>query len=95
MYRALRGVCIGPERHVTPDSDPFPLDPGTATFLTNIGAVEKVPDEPVQTAAAPAAAGQAELLAAAPAAAVPPATAPHSPPPLHTKGAGKAPKKES
>jgi len=43
LYRALRGVCIGPERHLTPDDAPVALDAGTARFLLSINAIEEVP----------------------------------------------------
>jgi hypothetical protein len=62
LYRALRGVCIGPERHVGPEDEPFALDKGTATFLVSIGAVEEVPAAP-----APAAPPAPEPAAAPPA----------------------------
>lgn len=68
LYRALRGVCIGPERHVTPASEPFALDKGTATFLVSIGAVEPVPAD---TAPITAAEQQEEKPAATPAPADP------------------------
>jgi hypothetical protein len=45
-YRALRGVCIGVGRDFKPGDDPVELDAATAQFLTSIGAVEKVKDEP-------------------------------------------------
>jgi hypothetical protein len=41
-YRALRGVCIGVNRVLSPDSDPVELDAATAQFLTSIGAVALV-----------------------------------------------------
>lgn len=44
-YRALRGVCIGPGRILAP-GETAELDVATAQFLTSIGAVERVPDEP-------------------------------------------------
>ena len=53
LYRALRGVCIGPERHVTPEDEPFALDKGAATFLVSIGAVEEVPAAPAPADPAP------------------------------------------
>lgn len=43
--RALRGVCIGPGRHLAV-GDTEDLDPATVTFLVSIGAVEPVKDEP-------------------------------------------------
>jgi hypothetical protein len=63
-YQALRGVCIGVDRHVTPKDAPFELDAGAAQFLTSIGAVSVVEETPAP-APAPAdlpapAAGQAE-----------------------------------
>jgi len=42
--RALRGVCIGVDRHLQP-GDEADLDAATVQFLTSIGAVAKV-DEP-------------------------------------------------
>jgi hypothetical protein len=69
--RALRGVCIGVERHLKP-GDVEDLDPALVTFLVGIGAVEKYVDpapeldlkaqaepEP-QPKAAPARAGKQE-----------------------------------
>jgi hypothetical protein len=67
LYRALRGVCIGPERHLAPGDPPVPLDKATAQFLTAIGAVEEVPDEPAP--AKPASTEPPQAAAAAPAAA--------------------------
>lgn len=54
--RALRGVCIGPGRHIHPDApDPkdreADIDAGTFSFLKNIGAVEEVVDPSAQPAA--------------------------------------------
>lgn len=51
--KALRGVCIGVDRHMKP-GDSADLDAATVTFLVGIGAVEKIaeampsllPDEP-------------------------------------------------
>lgn len=43
--RALRGVCIGVDRHLKP-GDIADVDAGTLTFLVGIRAVEVVPDEP-------------------------------------------------
>jgi hypothetical protein len=81
QYRALRGVCIGPERHVTPESEPFALDKGTATFLESIGAVEKVPAAPAPAdPPAPAqATAPAQQQAAKPADAPAPADHAHAP----------------
>ena len=50
--RALRGVCIGPEHHLVP-GDVVEMDAGTFTYLSNIGAVEAVPDDRVPTTNAP------------------------------------------
>lgn len=49
MHRATRGVCIGVDRHLQA-GDPVPPDLTAAEvqFLASIGAVEKVPDAPVQ-----------------------------------------------
>jgi len=43
--RALRGVCIGVDRHLVP-GDTADLEPATVTFLVYIKAVEVVKDEP-------------------------------------------------
>jgi hypothetical protein len=43
--RALRGVCIGVERHLKP-GESTDVDAAVATFLTGIGAVERMPDDP-------------------------------------------------
>lgn len=45
--RALRGVCIGVDRHLKP-GDTEDLDAGQVTFLVGIGAVEVVPEPPQQ-----------------------------------------------
>jgi len=50
--RALRGVCIGVGRHLNA-GDSADLDPATVTFLTGIGAVELVKDEPPPVKAEP------------------------------------------
>lgn len=50
--KALRGVCIGPGRHLAP-GDQADLDPATVQFLENIKAVERVVEKP--TEATPAA----------------------------------------
>lgn len=47
--KALRGVCIGVDRHLTA-GDTADLDPGLVTYLVNIKAVEAVKDEPAATA---------------------------------------------
>jgi hypothetical protein len=47
--RALRGVCIGVERHLVP-GDVEVLEPQLASYLTSIGAVEEVVDEPAPVA---------------------------------------------
>lgn len=79
LYRALRGVCIGPERHVTPDSEPFALDKGTATFLVSIGAVEEVPAAPAPADPAPSHSPAPEPPAEKPAPAPAPADPAHAP----------------
>lgn len=38
--KALRGVCVGVDRHLAP-GDVEDLEPGLVTFLVGIGAVEK------------------------------------------------------
>jgi hypothetical protein len=43
--KALRGVCIGVDRHLKAD-DVADLEPALVTYLVGIGAVERVPDEP-------------------------------------------------
>jgi hypothetical protein len=43
--RALRGVCIGVDRHLKA-GDTADLEHATTQFLKNIGAVEVVIDEP-------------------------------------------------
>lgn len=43
--RALRGVCIGVERHLALGAE-ADLDAATVQFLVSIGAVERVPDPP-------------------------------------------------
>lgn len=43
--KALRGVCIGVDRHLIA-GDIADLEPGLVTFLVNIGAVCVVKDEP-------------------------------------------------
>ena len=42
--QALRGVCIGVERHLKA-GDTADLEPATVQFLVSIGAVERVKDE--------------------------------------------------
>lgn len=49
--RALRGVCVGVDRHLKP-GDIEDLDAGQVTFLVGIGAVEVVPEPVQQTNAA-------------------------------------------
>jgi hypothetical protein len=44
--RAVRGVCIGVERHLKP-GDTADLNPAEVTFLVSIGAVAPVLDEPL------------------------------------------------
>lgn len=43
--KALRGVCIGVDRNLN-TGDTADLDPATVQFLTSIGAVERVAEEP-------------------------------------------------
>lgn len=50
--KALRGVCIGVDRHLKVD-DTADLDPGTVTFLVSIGAVAVVKHEPPVVKAEP------------------------------------------
>ena len=45
QVRALRGVCVGIDRNLMP-GDTADLDASTVQFLTAIGAVELVIDEP-------------------------------------------------
>ena len=47
--RALRGVCIGVDRHLKA-GDTADLDAATTVYLVGIGAVERVKDEPVKAA---------------------------------------------
>jgi hypothetical protein len=51
QFKALRGVCIGPGRHL-PAGDVAELDTATSNFLVSIGAVEAYQSPP--PAAAPA-----------------------------------------
>lgn len=50
LYRALRGVCIGVDKHLVPGAPPVEIDPSTARFLVSIGAVEAAPDEEAEPA---------------------------------------------
>lgn len=43
--KALRGVCIGVDRHLAA-GDTVDLEPGLVTYLVNIGAVALLKDEP-------------------------------------------------
>lgn len=43
--RALRGVCVGVERHLALD-EVADLDPAQVNFLVSIGAVERLPEVP-------------------------------------------------
>jgi len=54
QVRALRGVCIGVERHLAA-GDAADLDPATGNYLINIGAVEEVKPEKVEPKADPVA----------------------------------------
>lgn len=49
--RALRGVCIGPDRHLAP-GQVAELDPATGRYLVNIGAVEAYSQPPAPAPAA-------------------------------------------
>jgi hypothetical protein len=52
-YVALRGVCIGVDRHLVP-GDPVPdIGDDTTQFLVSIGAIGKAPQQPAETAAEP------------------------------------------
>jgi len=62
--RALRGVCIGVNRHLAV-GDEADLEPATTQFLKSIGAVEDVPSDPPpaeteQPTSAPAKSGKKE-----------------------------------
>lgn len=50
--RALRGVCVGVERHLKP-GDVTDVDDGIVTYLVSIKAVEVVKDEAAPAASAP------------------------------------------
>lgn len=45
-YRVLRGVCVGPERHLAPGQEAQIVDEHLAQYLVSIGAVERMPDPP-------------------------------------------------
>jgi hypothetical protein len=47
QVRALRGVCIGVDRHLAP-GDTADLEAAQVTFLVSIGAVEPLPDAPAK-----------------------------------------------
>jgi hypothetical protein len=49
QYRALRGVCISPGKHLVAGEIAPELDRATAQFLVSIKAVEEVKDEPVKS----------------------------------------------
>jgi hypothetical protein len=52
-YVALRGVCIGVDRHLVP-GDPVPdVGDDTAQFLLSIGAIGKGPEPPAEAVAPP------------------------------------------
>ncbi len=67
--RALRGVCIGVERHLKA-GDTEDLEPALVTFLVSIGAVERVIDDPKpapsedesETKSAPEKSGKKDVL---------------------------------
>lgn len=50
--RALRGVCIGVDRHLQP-GDVSDVDASTSQFLVSIQAVEVVAEEPAKPAPTP------------------------------------------
>jgi hypothetical protein len=55
MHRAVRGVCIGVDRNLSPgDLVPDDLTAAEVQFLTSIGAIEKVEPPPAAPAEAPA-----------------------------------------
>lgn len=62
--KALRGVCVGPEDDMK-EGDVRDLDPGTADYLKNIGAVVDVPAEPEAPPAGPTAEQEAAAAEAA------------------------------
>jgi hypothetical protein len=43
--RGLRGVCIGPERHLKKD-ETIDVEPALANYLISIGAAAAAPNEP-------------------------------------------------
>jgi len=45
--KALRGVCIGVEKHLKKDDIAEDLEAALVTFLVSIGAVEKIPEAPI------------------------------------------------
>jgi hypothetical protein len=50
--RAIRGVCIGPDRHLAP-GEVATLEPPVAKFLISIGAVSAHAPEPAAPVPAP------------------------------------------
>jgi len=48
-YRALRGVCVSPGKHLVAGETTAELDKATAQYLLSIKAVEEVKDEPVKS----------------------------------------------
>ena len=88
-YRALRGVCIGPERHLLPTDAPVELDAGTARFLVGIGAVELVADAPAPADPPAPEPAPSPALVQAPAASTADAPAPAAPEPAPAKPAKK------
>jgi hypothetical protein len=73
--RALRGVCVGVEQHLAAGAI-ADLDAAQVPFLVSIGAVERVPDEPIQPIPPPEA-----TAAVSPAAVAVPAKAGNQPTP--------------
>jgi hypothetical protein len=51
--KALRGVCVGVERHLTPGEVAECTTPRSRNYLVSIGAVEVVPDAPVKASPKP------------------------------------------
>lgn len=52
-YVALRGVCIGVERHLAPGDQVPDVGEDTAQFLLSIGAIGKAPEPPAAAVALP------------------------------------------
>jgi nucleoside phosphorylase len=50
--KALRGVCIGVDKHLKLGDIVPDMEPALVTFLAGIGAVEKIPEPPPEAQAA-------------------------------------------